>query len=140
MAIAIDLYHGIKAEPTTPKGSDIKIWGFDRRPEMMDALQQSTKYWEAAKADSIEAAKAWGVFGYVLEKCRNVLAGGRAAEAVSGSAPSGINKKVDAGSKANGTTVQTTELFDAATGDLDWGFLDTFEMGNTEDGEGGFQW
>ena len=110
---------------------------------MMDALQQSTKYWEAAKADSIEAAKAWGVFGYVLEKCRNALAG--KAEAVSGSTPpSGVGGSVDVGSKAGGTTSQTAEqqgiLFDTATGDLDWGFLDAFETGYTEDGEGAFQW
>ena len=73
MTIAMDLHHGLRAEPRAPKASDIKIWGFDRRPEMIAALDKSIDFWRIAKSDSIEAAKAWGLFSLIVNKAKTVL-------------------------------------------------------------------
>ena len=73
MAVAIDLHHGLIAEPHAPKGSDIKIWGFDRRLEMIAALEESAAFWQIAKSESVEAAKAWGLFSFCANRARRML-------------------------------------------------------------------
>lgn len=73
MTIAMDLYHGLRAEPKAPKASDVKIWGFDRRPEMITALDKTIGFWRIAKSESIEAAKAWGLFSLIVNKAKTVL-------------------------------------------------------------------
>ena len=73
MAIAVDLHYGITAEPKAPKASDVRLWGFDRRPEMIAALERSIEFWRIAKSDSIEAAKAWGLFSFMVKRVKDVL-------------------------------------------------------------------
>jgi hypothetical protein len=73
MAVAMDLHHGLRVEPQAPKASDIRIWGFDRRPDMIAALERSNGFWKVAKGDSIEAAKAWGLFNFVVNKTKTAL-------------------------------------------------------------------
>ena len=73
MVIAVDLHFGLEAEPCTPKASDVRLWGFDRRVEMMQALERSIRFWRVAKSDSIEAAKAWGLFSYSLNNTKRAL-------------------------------------------------------------------
>lgn len=73
MAIAIDLHYGLRAEPEAPKASDIRLWGFDRRPEMIAALERSIGFWHIAKSDSVEAAKAWGLFSFCVNRAKETL-------------------------------------------------------------------
>ncbi|KAI4147640.1 MAG: hypothetical protein LQ340_005466 [Diploschistes diacapsis] len=53
--------------------NDVRIWGFDRRPEMIAALERSIEFWRIAKSDSIEAAKAWGLFSFAVKKTKQML-------------------------------------------------------------------
>ena len=80
MAIAVDLIYGIRFEPQAPKASDIRLWGFDRRPEMVEALEKSIGFWGIAKSDSVEAAKAWGLFSYTVKKVKETLDSGSSPE------------------------------------------------------------
>ena len=73
MCLAIDLYYGLIEEPRAPKSSDVRLWGFDRRPEMIAALERSVGYWGIAKGKSVEAAKAWGLFSFTVNKARQTL-------------------------------------------------------------------
>lgn len=70
MAIALDLHFGFKCEPSTPSSHDISLWGIDRRAEMIAALEASNHFWGIAKAESIEASKAHGMFSFVLAKAK----------------------------------------------------------------------
>ena len=70
MTIALDLYYGFKAEPLKPELSDMSVWGFDRRPEMINALETSIEFWRISKDESVEAAKAYGMFSFVLRKAK----------------------------------------------------------------------
>ena len=73
MCLAIDLHYGLREEPLAPKSSDVRLWGFDRRPEMIAALERSVGYWSIAKGKSVEAAKAWGLFSFTVNKARQIL-------------------------------------------------------------------
>ena len=73
MCIAIDLHYGLKEEPKAPKSSDIRLWGFDRRPEMIAALERSAGFWGIAKGESVEAAKAWGLFTFTVKTAKETL-------------------------------------------------------------------
>lgn len=51
--------------------SDIAVWGFSRRTEMLNALEASTQFWGYAKNMSTEAAKAYGLFSLILKKVKD---------------------------------------------------------------------
>ena len=70
MAIALDLHYGFESEPATLSLQDIALWGYDRRNEMITALETSTEFWRVSREDSVEAAKAYGMFSFVLQKAK----------------------------------------------------------------------
>jgi hypothetical protein len=70
MAIALDLHYGYKSEPMTASSNNIHLWGYDRRAEMVAALETSNQFWRICKAYSAEAAKAYGIFSFVLTKAK----------------------------------------------------------------------
>jgi hypothetical protein len=70
MAIALDLHYGYKSEPMTASSNDIDLWGYDRRVETITALETSNQFWKIWKDYSIEAAKAYGIFSFVLMKAK----------------------------------------------------------------------
>lgn len=72
MAIALDLHYGFKYEPLSGRLNDIRMWGYDRRPKMITALETSNKFWRICRDLSIEAAKAHGLFSFVLMKAKPV--------------------------------------------------------------------
>lgn len=69
MVIALDLYYGLKdvctvASIPSPQPSE----DFPTNVEMTAALQTSNQFWEMLKDDSVEAAKAYGIFSFILQK------------------------------------------------------------------------
>src|SRR5208282_6903189 len=68
MAIALDLHYGFKYEPLTASSNDISLWGYDRRAEMIAALETFNQFWRICKNGSVEAAKAHSLFSFVLMK------------------------------------------------------------------------
>lgn len=73
LVVALDLYYGVEAERQSPSPSDISIWGYSRRTEMISALETSTYFWSTLRDDSILAAKAYGLFSHILAKVKNAL-------------------------------------------------------------------
>jgi hypothetical protein len=71
MAVALDLHYGFESEPYSPSSHDISLWGYGRRDEMIMALETATEFWRVAKDESTEAAKAHGIFSFVLMKVKN---------------------------------------------------------------------
>ena len=84
MAIALDLYYSFEWEPATLSLQDIALWGYDRRNEMITALETSTEFWRASREDSVEAAKGYGMFSFVLQKVKTAR---RMTRADNGSKP-----------------------------------------------------
>lgn len=70
MAIALDLHYGFESQPFNPRSDDIALWGYDRRNEMITALEISTEFWRTSREESVEAAKAYGMFSFVLERVK----------------------------------------------------------------------
>jgi hypothetical protein len=65
MVIALDLYYGFNAPPIL----DLQGSGDPSdRAEMIAALENSTAIWGLSKDTSIESAKAYGIFSFVLQK------------------------------------------------------------------------
>ena len=73
MVVALDLHYGLDAEHLSPSPSDILIWGFSRRAEMVSALEQSIYCWSTLIDESIGAAKAYGIFSLILSRVKNAL-------------------------------------------------------------------
>jgi hypothetical protein len=73
MIVALDLYYGVEAERQSPSPSDMSIWGYSRRTEMVSALETSTYFWSTLRDESILAAKAYGLFSHILAKVKNAL-------------------------------------------------------------------
>lgn len=73
MAIALDLHYGFETDFTSPSKQDIALWGYDRRYDMTIALETSTEFWKASREDSIEAAKAYGIFSFAVSKAKKAL-------------------------------------------------------------------
>jgi hypothetical protein len=73
MVVALDLHHGLEVENVSPSPSDMAIWGFSRRTEMVNALETSTQFWGYAKDVSTEAAEAYGLFSLILKKVKDSL-------------------------------------------------------------------
>ena len=70
MAVALDLHYGFESEPFTPSPSDVSLWGYDRRDEMITALETSTEFCRISKDESVEAANAYGILAFVVAKAR----------------------------------------------------------------------
>jgi hypothetical protein len=73
MAVALDLHYGFKYEPLTGISSDIHPWGYDRRGEMIAALETSNQFWRICKNESVEASKAYSMFSFVLMKAKKAM-------------------------------------------------------------------
>lgn len=70
MVVALDLYHGFEAEPNFPSPSDVSLWGYDRREEMITALERSNDFCGQSKDFSAEAANAYRFFSFVIARAR----------------------------------------------------------------------
>jgi hypothetical protein len=70
MAIALDLHFGFESQPFGPRPDDIALWGCDKRNDMIIALEVSTEFWRTSREESVEAAKAYGLFSFVLENVK----------------------------------------------------------------------
>lgn len=68
MVIALDLYYALEAESRVPVPEFQASEDFPNRVEMTAALETSTHLWGMSKDDSVEAAKAHGIFSFVLRK------------------------------------------------------------------------
>lgn len=69
MVIALDLYHTEETEASTASyPSPLSDVDPGRREEMITALETSIQFWAQLKDFSTEAAKAYSVFSYVLQK------------------------------------------------------------------------
>ena len=68
MAVALELQFGFEAEPVSQSPGEVAFWGYDKRDEMVAALETSTEFWRIAKEESVEAAKAYGLFSLVLRR------------------------------------------------------------------------
>jgi hypothetical protein len=131
MVIALDLHYGFESEPATLSLQDIALWGYDRRNEMITALETSTEFWRVSREDSVEAAKAYGMFSFVLRKVKKVqqITGADSGskftilesvtnyEAVSLDAPSGIKEVAGWPNEFDGVrTPKTRENLDPQKG------------------------
>lgn len=70
MAVALELQTEFEAEPVSQSPGEAASWGHDRRDEMIAALETSTEFWRIAKEESVEAAKAFGLFSFVLRRVK----------------------------------------------------------------------
>lgn len=70
MAVALDLHYGFETEPFTPSPSDASLWGYDRRNEMITALETSSEFCRISKDESVEAAHAYGILSVIVAKAR----------------------------------------------------------------------
>lgn len=68
MILALDLYYGIEAKSRAPIKDSEASRDFPNRMEMIAALQSSNQIWALSKDDSVEAAKAYGIFSFILQK------------------------------------------------------------------------
>jgi len=67
MVIALDLYFDLELKSKFP--TQAQEYNPDSM-EMFVALENSNRYWEMTKYESVEAAKAYGIFSFVLQKVR----------------------------------------------------------------------
>ena len=68
MILCLDLHHGLEAESPGLGSNDISLWGLERRPEMMQALETSNTIWAELRDESMEAYKANEVLTVMLGK------------------------------------------------------------------------
>jgi hypothetical protein len=64
--ICLDLYHGYNLPSASRASSDTYAWGRDRREEMMAAVQRSKEIWDELRDETMDAWKASGVLGVML--------------------------------------------------------------------------
>ncbi|KAH8817161.1 fungal-specific transcription factor domain-containing protein [Xylogone sp. PMI_703] len=69
MVVALDLYYGVKAGYTPCDASD----DAKERREMISALETSLNIWRLFISMSIEAAKAYGMFSFILSKAKAAM-------------------------------------------------------------------
>lgn len=70
MAVALDLHYGYISDPMTASSNDIDLWGYDRRAEMITALETSNQFLRICKDYSVETAKAYVIFSFILVKAK----------------------------------------------------------------------
>lgn len=66
--VCVDMYNGYQFQATGRESGDVYTWGVEKREEMVAALQRSKKIWDEIKDFSIDAWKASGVMGMMLDK------------------------------------------------------------------------
>ncbi|KAL2009577.1 hypothetical protein VTN00DRAFT_5384 [Thermoascus crustaceus] len=66
--VCLDLYHGIQLQAAGRPSGDLYTWGFERREEMLAAIQQSKEIWNELRDESMEAWKAAEILGVMLGK------------------------------------------------------------------------
>jgi hypothetical protein len=66
--VCVDLYNGYQLRAAGRDSGDVYIWGVEKKDEMMTALRLSKEIWDGARDCSIDAWKASGVMGMMLEK------------------------------------------------------------------------
>lgn len=66
--VCVDLYNGYQFRAAGRDSGDVYTWGVEKRDEMVAALQRSKEIWDEIKDYSIDAWKASGVLGMMLEK------------------------------------------------------------------------
>jgi len=115
MAVALDLYYGCETTNAQALESDTLLWGYDRRPEMINALEMSVDFWKLCKEDSIEAAKAYGMFCFVLVKVKKALS---TSASVSNNGSNGTSR-INA-SEITPTGYELNESDPSMLPDLDW--------------------
>ncbi|KAI9738094.1 MAG: hypothetical protein M1818_005522 [Claussenomyces sp. TS43310] len=71
MIVALDLYYGLEAESRAPILNSQAPGDFPDRVKMSTALETSNHFWGMSKDRSVESAKAYGIFSYVLQKVRS---------------------------------------------------------------------
>ncbi|KAH8646378.1 fungal-specific transcription factor domain-containing protein [Tricladium varicosporioides] len=71
MIIALDLYYGFEAESQVLSHPEASGEGVFSRTGMIAALKESNQIWALSKDDSVEAAKAYGIFSFILQKVGN---------------------------------------------------------------------
>ena len=117
MAVALDLHYGFESEPFTPSPSDVSLWGYDRREEMITAVEKSTEFCRLSKDESLEAANAYGMLSFVVAKARK--AQWMIVE------QQGRGNSITAGQMSNSNTAApiselATEIFNDPLPDFDW--------------------
>jgi hypothetical protein len=117
MVVALDLHYGFEAEPYTPSSSDVALWGYDRRDEMITALEISTEFSRISKNESVEAENAYGILSFAVAKARKaqqIILG----ETLRGdSSTTGLTSNSDTTAPISGLG---TEIFDGPLPDFDW--------------------
>lgn len=68
--VALDLYTEVQHGVGGQISSDASRWGSNRKFEMVNALQTAIGFWRLGKDESADAAKAYGVFSFVLDKVK----------------------------------------------------------------------
>lgn len=117
MAIALDLHYGFESEPFSPSPSDVALWGYDRRNEMITALETSTEFCRISKDESVEAANAYGMLSFIVARARKAqwMIGEQQGRENSSTAGRISNSDPDAPVTELGTEISTDPL-----PDFDW--------------------
>jgi hypothetical protein len=68
--VALDLYAEVQHGVDGQISSEASRWGSNRKFEMVNALEIALGFWRLGKDDSADAAKAYGVFSFVLDKVK----------------------------------------------------------------------
>ncbi|KFY02436.1 hypothetical protein O988_02165 [Pseudogymnoascus sp. VKM F-3808] len=68
--VALDLYAEVQHGADGQISSEASRWGSNRKFEMVNALEIALGFWRLGKDDSADAAKAYGVFSFVLDKVK----------------------------------------------------------------------
>ncbi|KAL4883726.1 fungal-specific transcription factor domain-containing protein [Aspergillus karnatakaensis] len=64
--LCLDLYHGYQLSNASRSSSDTYTWGRERRDEMLAAVQRSKEIWDELRDETMEAWKAGGALGVML--------------------------------------------------------------------------
>lgn len=70
MAVTLGLHYGFETEPFTPSPSDAALRGYDRRNEMITALEISSEICRISKDELVEDAHAYGILPVIVAKAR----------------------------------------------------------------------
>lgn len=68
--VALDLYAEVQHGVDGQISSEASRWGSNRKSDMINALETAIGFWGLGKDESADAAKAYGVFSFVLDKIK----------------------------------------------------------------------
>lgn len=69
--VALDLYAEVQHGVGGQISSEASLWGSNRKSDMFNALETAIGFWRLGKDESADAAKAYGVFSFVLDKVKS---------------------------------------------------------------------